>query len=106
MHFPEGTEWVVFTNDREYAESKDFIPEDAVYVEEDEISTLALMSRCKGGICANSTFSWWGARLNPDRRIIIPDLWFTDPNFRSDGYYYPGWGIIGVYPVALSAGLP
>lgn len=37
----------------------------------DSFYDMWLMSRCKHHICANSTFSFWGARLNPDEDKVM-----------------------------------
>ena len=41
---------------------------------DDSFYDMYLMSQCEGNICANSTFSFWGARLNarPDKIMIRP----------------------------------
>ena len=47
-----------------------------------EHEDLWLMSLCRHGITANSTFSWWGAWLGDadptGRTIITPKKWFTE----------------------------
>ena len=54
------------------------------------LETLHFMSACKlGGICANSSFSWWGSYMNPclDKRVYFPYEWMT--NIIGDVDVYP-----------------
>ena len=89
--FPADTQFVIFTNDVPYAQSRTWIAGiQHTFINENELDTLLLMSKCAGCICPNSTFSWWGAFLNPSSKIVMPDKWFNDPSVYTDGYYFPG----------------
>jgi len=58
-----------------------------------DIEELKLMSLCKHHIIANSSFSWWGAWLNPstDKVIIAPDPWFNKPGIATNDLYPDTW---------------
>lgn len=54
---------------------------------------MHLMSLCKHNIICNSTFSWWGAWLNPDPQkvVIAPEQWFADTSINSTDIYPSEW---------------
>jgi len=74
---------LIFSDDMKWVEEQEFfnsIPNKIFIHNNDELESLYIMSCCKAGaICANSTFSWWGAFLgayeirNP---VIVPKKWF------------------------------
>lgn len=91
-YFPRGTHFFIYTNDVAYAKTCEFLSTIRhSFVQADELTSLAGMASCtQGGICANSTFSWWGAFLNPNRTIVMPSRFFSSSHIYIEGYYFPG----------------
>lgn len=73
-----GTEFSVFSDDIEWCKVQPVFKGMTFVEERDEMRALKRMSSCRvGGICANSTFSWWGVYLNEsqDKVAVFPYTW-------------------------------
>lgn len=71
--FPEA-HFYVFSDDPAYAKERYREPDFTVVdwnTGKSSLFDMQLMSCCKHNICANSTFSFWGARLNPSKDKIM-----------------------------------
>lgn len=74
----DNPQFYIFSDDTEYAKEH-FNSKNMHIVDwnkgKDSMYDMWLMSCCKHNICANSTFSEWGARLNPDKdKLVIRPL--------------------------------
>jgi len=54
---------------------------------------LHLMSLCRHNVIVNSSFSWWGAWLNPnpDKIVVAPKRWFSAKDLDSRDIIPDGW---------------
>lgn len=79
---PSAPRCFVFSDDPGWARAHLALPDSTVHVEhnrgDDSHFDLQLMARCRHHVIANSSFSWWGAWLDPfDAKIVVaPARWF------------------------------
>jgi hypothetical protein len=98
---PVGFRLFVISDDIEHCKRRGTFQafDDAVFVEGlNEVDTLYLMTFCRhGGICANSTFSWFGAYLNENegKLVALPLRWWKLDSCL-DGLYFEGSSKISI----------
>lgn len=86
----ERPNFFVFSDDAPWVRENLATNHPCVYVDHNQgaqsYNDMRLMSMCKHHIIANSSFSWWGAWLNPsDAKIVVaPKQWFANGNDASD----------------------
>ncbi len=86
----------VFSDDLEWAEGNIKTDAPITYVKYNgakNYEDLRLMSACKHHIIANSSFSWWGAWLSPDREkiVIAPRRWFKSDRLNARDLIPESW---------------
>ena len=97
----ENPHFFVFSDDfnyiREHYGKKEFTPVNINHGS-DSYLDIYLMSQCKHNICANSTFSFWGARLNQnEEKLMIRPLkqkncdWYEPDKMKQ---LWKGWTLI------------
>jgi len=104
--FDSSTFFVIFSDDIQWCkENLDFITNKYFIEEKNDILEIHLMGFCKNNIIANSTFSWWGAWLGKNNKIIMPNPqtnWFSKEfyeknlkyNFDYNSLTCKGWIIV------------
>lgn len=87
----------VFSDDTEWVKEHLLLPYTMTMVEHNGPDAghedMRLMSMCRHHIIANSSFSWWGAWLNPrpDKIVIAPSRWFNDPSVDTGDLLPASW---------------
>jgi hypothetical protein len=90
-------QFFVFSDEINWAKSNLRFDRPSVFINDDgrlsDIEEFAIMCRCRYFITANSTFSWWAARLAsaPDKVVVTPRRWFTKPRASEAGLFPPDW---------------
>ena len=93
----ENPVFFIFSDDIDWAKENMKTGYEQYYIDFNDASQnyedLRLMSKCKHHIIANSTFSWWGAWLNPSNEKIVtmPSIWFAWYKFETKDLYPDSW---------------
>lgn len=95
----ERPEFFVFSDDIAWVKANLKINFPCCYVDHNQgaasYNDMRLMSLCGHHIIANSSFSWWGAWLNPNpgKIVVAPRKWFANDKSVED-LFPAGWVLI------------
>ena len=93
----ERPTYFVFSDDAEWARANLPTGQTAHFIAPSsdgrDYEDMHLMALCKHHIIANSSFSWWGAWLDPraDKIVIAPSRWFRGANLDTRDLIPTAW---------------
>jgi len=96
----EGVEFFVFSDDIEFARKHLPAQGPRRFVSHNDgwsaYQDLRIMAACRHHIIANSSFSWWGAWLNPDpgKLVIAPKYWWNTAESYYPELFPAGWRLV------------
>lgn len=91
LNIAKSVHYYVVTDDAAYCQTYALFEGcNVTIVDDTPLNSLYLMTVCAGGICSNSSFSWWGGYLNqtPGKIIVFPEHWINngaETNIRFEG---------------------
>lgn len=94
--FPNATLFF-FSDDPDWVRANLHTQQPHVFVQstgpDADVDDLQLMSLCHHHIIANSSFSWWGAWLDPrpDKVVMAPQNWFANKPWRTQDLLPASW---------------
>ncbi len=91
-----STQFVVFSDDIAWCRQELALQDPHYVTGNPDWLDLTLMSHCEHHICANSTFSWWGAFLSSNPSPIVP--WLTGVQWPLRMSHPQGWREIEIAP--------
>jgi hypothetical protein len=81
--FPNA-QFLVFSDDINWCKQQPIFKDCEFSEGLNRIDDLNRMASCIGHIIANSSYSWWGAYLSPNRGLVIaPKAWYNDGEERT-----------------------
>ncbi len=96
QNFKGNYKYFIFSDDINWVKNNLQLPYSKIFISQNntkDYEELILMSMCQNNIIANSTFSWWGAWLNKNKKkvVIAPKKWFVDENINTNDLIPNNW---------------
>ncbi len=96
-YFPHDSLFVVFSDRINWCKKKFpecFPNKTFIFIDDNHLHDLFLLSKMHNHIISNSTYSWWAAYLSPhtNHTVLVPDGWLG-PSFNAsvEDFYLPEW---------------